>query len=72
MISKIIANIFDQPKDNAEKSVQVVAVIERFFSQEKNRELVDHLITQIFDFYEPDVKLLAQGVPDRIVEALFS
>jgi hypothetical protein len=72
LLSNIIDNIFEKAKDITEASVKVVSIIDRFFSQGKNRDLVDHLVVKIFNAYEPDIKLLAQGMPDRIVESLFT
>ena len=72
LISKLLKTVFDQSKDKADADIQVVEILERFFSHGNNRELVDYLIAEIFDTYEPSIKLLSQGKPDRIVSGLFS
>ena len=72
LISKLLKTVFAASKDKADAEVQVVDVLERFFSQGKNSELVEHLIAEIFAAHEPNIKLLSQGKPDRIVFGLFS
>ena len=71
-ISKLLTTTFAQSKDKSDAGIQVVEILERFFSQGKNSQLVDYLLAEIFETYEPDVKLLSEGKPDRIVAGLFT
>lgn len=49
LISKLLGTIFDSNKDKPDAvTPQVIDVLDKFFSERKNPDLVDHLLDEIF------------------------